>query len=333
MKKNTILTIFLFATTALFSQDCNLVLFSEGGESFYLILNGIKHNQTPETNVKVQALPEAPFKAKVIFEDTRLGIVEKTLYTTSNKETTYSIVFQGDTKAEKEAKKIGNAVIKSIGNTGSYKERKKEYKIKLVSQTPIPTTPNRNLNQNSSANTDVRTNVNTSETVTTRTTTNVKSDQTPNNASISMNVNISDNMDDDANMNVNITGNDTYTQTTSITTTTSTTGNVNSGSVVTRNNKCDYPMDNSDFLEGKNSIKSKTFADSKMTIAKQITKNNCPTASQIRDYTKLFTFENDKLEYAKFAYSYCYDTANYYKVNDAFEFESSIEDLNEHIGN
>ena len=30
-------------------------------------------------------------------------------------------------------------------------------------------------------------------------------------------------------------------------------------------------------------------------------------AEQVRDFTKLFTYESDKLEFAKFAYDYCYD--------------------------
>jgi hypothetical protein len=44
-----------------------------------------------------------------------------------------------------------------------------------------------------------------------------------------------------------------------------------------------------------------------------------------------FTFESQKLEYAKFAYPYTYDRANYYKINDAFGFESSIRDLEKHL--
>ena len=68
-----------------------------------------------------------------------------------------------------------------------------------------------------------------------------------------------------------------------------------------------------------------------MTLAKQITKSNCLTAEQVKQLTMLFDFESGKLEYAKFAYAYCYDLGNYYKVNDAFDFESSIKELDEHI--
>ena len=79
------------------------------------------------------------------------------------------------------------------------------------------------------------------------------------------------------------------------------------------------------------SIDFEAFSDSRMTVAKQITKGNCLSADQVRDVTSLFDFESGKLEYAKFAYDYCYDQGNYYKVNDAFEFEMSIDELDEYI--
>ena len=315
MKKNSLFFLLLLIANLLFAQDCNLIVFSEGGERFYLILNGIQHNQTPETNVKVQALPQAPFKAKVVFEDKMINPIEKTLYTTNYKETTYSIRLIGDTKTEKEAKRIGNAVIKSIGNTGSYKEKPKQYKIRLVSETPLHSNSNTNSNQQSNVNN----NSNTQVTTTTTTSTNVNND--PNNANINMNVNISESENGESvSMNMNVSENTTYNQTTTVNTST-TTSSSNDGS-------CSFPMGSIDFEDGKKSISSKTFADSKMTIAKQITKNNCPTAQQIKEFTMLFTFESSKLEYAKFAYNYCFDRNNYYKVNDAFEFETSIDELN-----
>jgi hypothetical protein len=46
---------------------------------------------------------------------------------------------------------------------------------------------------------------------------------------------------------------------------------------------------------------------------------------------QLFTYEDSKLEFAKYAYDYTYDIDNYFMVNDAFEFETSIDELNEYI--
>ena len=45
----------------------------------------------------------------------------------------------------------------------------------------------------------------------------------------------------------------------------------------------------------------------------------------------LFSFEDSKLDFAKYCYGYTYDLGNYYMVNDAFDFESTIEELNNYI--
>ena len=44
-----------------------------------------------------------------------------------------------------------------------------------------------------------------------------------------------------------------------------------------------------------------------------------------------FTFEDSKLEFAKYAYEYCFDTDNYFQLNDAFEFEMTMDELNEYL--
>jgi hypothetical protein len=46
---------------------------------------------------------------------------------------------------------------------------------------------------------------------------------------------------------------------------------------------------------------------------------------------KLFSFESSRLEFAKFAYKYTWDINNYFLLNDAFDFESSIDELNKYI--
>jgi hypothetical protein len=90
-------------------------------------------------------------------------------------------------------------------------------------------------------------------------------------------------------------------------------------------------METGAFESAKASIKSKSFSDSKMTLAKQMTGTNCLSAAQIKEITTLFDFETDRLEYAKFAHSRCTDPQNYFLVNDAFQFESTIDELNKSI--
>lgn len=53
----------------------------------------------------------------------------------------------------------------------------------------------------------------------------------------------------------------------------------------------------------------------------------CFTVSQIKSIVKTMSFENDKLEVAKYAYDYCIDKQNYYQLSDVFDFSSSTTDL------
>jgi hypothetical protein len=131
-------------------------------------------------------------------------------------------------------------------------------------------------------------------------------------------------------MNVNVR--ETYTETYTTTTTTSTGGGDHyimpgySGAI-----GCAWPMEEGQFSDAVNSVSSKDFEESKLTVAKQITGSNCLTASQVKRMMGEFDFEESKLEYAKFAYDKTFDIGNYYKLNDAFDFESSIDELNQYI--
>ncbi|TNF27359.1 MAG: DUF4476 domain-containing protein [Bacteroidetes bacterium] len=135
-------------------------------------------------------------------------------------------------------------------------------------------------------------------------------------------------------MNVNV--NESYTETyTTTTTTTTTTGAAQPQHYVMPGYSgpigCPWPMDEGQFANAQRSVTSKDFEESKMTVAKQITGANCLTADQVRRMMGAFDFEQTKLDYAKFAYNKTYDIGNYYMLNDAFDFESSIDELNDYI--
>ncbi len=94
---------------------------------------------------------------------------------------------------------------------------------------------------------------------------------------------------------------------------------------------CAYPMDPADFEEAKKTIAAKSFSDTKMQLAKQVTRNNCLLTKQVMEFMTLFSFESQKLEFAKYAYEFTYDRGNYYKINEAFGFESSVRDLEKYL--
>jgi hypothetical protein len=55
------------------------------------------------------------------------------------------------------------------------------------------------------------------------------------------------------------------------------------------------------------------------------------STDQIIQVMGLFSFEESKMEFAKAAHEKCSDKQNYWKLNDAFTFESSIDELNEFL--
>jgi hypothetical protein len=94
---------------------------------------------------------------------------------------------------------------------------------------------------------------------------------------------------------------------------------------------CTIKMSTADFQRAKSSVEKQSFAETKMKVAKQITTSNCLSTDQIIEIVNLFSFEENKLDYAKFAYSKCVDKNNYFMVNDAFSFSSSTDELTEYI--
>ncbi len=94
---------------------------------------------------------------------------------------------------------------------------------------------------------------------------------------------------------------------------------------------CQTAMSNSSFSKATSSIESKTFREEKMTVFKQIIKANCVSVDQVIEFMDLFTFEEDKIEVAKTAYSKTIDKGNYYQVNDAFTYSDSVEELDDFL--
>lgn len=81
----------------------------------------------------------------------------------------------------------------------------------------------------------------------------------------------------------------------------------------------------------KNTISAESFEPNKLDIAKQATYNKLFTVNQITEIARLFSFEDNKLDYLKFAFDFCFDKQNYYLVNEVLTYSSSKEDLNKFL--
>ncbi len=147
---------------------------------------------------------------------------------------------------------------------------------------------------------------------------------------VNMNVSIGGNViPGGVNMNVEMSATESWS--TTETTTQSTTqswGGQESAPVATS-----AEMSGLDFQDYLRAIQSKDFEDSKMSTAQApLNAGALLSASQIAQVMSAFDYESTRLEFAVFAHGKCVDVHNYYKTHSAFEYELSIDDLNEAIG-
>ena len=346
MKKSLLLTFIILSSIFLNAQN-NLVIFSEQGEQFYVVLNGIKQNAKPATNVKVTGLVQPMVTTKLIFADGKTPDVDQKIYLMSggNEVQGYEFVYGLKMKRGTSAKGSDSAMEAGglIGVANNLKKVDKGYKLYYRSEAVIAQAPP--LQGQTIIVYSATPPVTESTTITSTTTTSGNS--TGSNANVGMNANGLN-----LNMNVNIndgSSNSTSNTMSSTTTTTSSTTTTSGGMPVDEPlphptdpvyvlpgyngpHNCPWPMNPQDFESAKQTIKSKSFEDSKLSIAKQVLGSNCMLSSQVKEIMMLFDFEKTRLDFAKFSYGKTFDPGNYFKLNDAFEFESSIDELSKYTG-
>jgi len=258
--------ILMIACLAGHAQSSNAIFFAENGEPFNLVLNGILQNEKHETNVKLTGLNAPSYKTRVIFKDKTLGYVDFNLnFVTMGNEVSYTIK----------------------------KNSKGAYVVRYVSEVPLAQAPPPAPNQTVISFTAVPPVASTTTTTHQSTTTTTGN---PDNVSVNMGVNVDG---QGGNMNMNVSGMDGSVQSSS-TTTTTTTHTTTSSTVYEEpapaqpvkviyvdgyNGRigCPVPMSRSDFESFKSSLTSKSFEDSKMTLAKQVLNTNCLTSAQTRE--------------------------------------------------
>ena len=291
-------------TTKLFAQNSNMVIFTQENQPFTVIMNGIQQNPDPETNVRITSLNAPSYKVKILFQQPGLKEIDKTVYMQPERETTYNIL-----KNNKGTWVMRMMNVTPLDEVTEPAESKGTYEY-----SPTPRVHSTTSTQTTTIST-VLPGGTTISTSTTQTTT-------------------------DVNANHQRTGGNSYDQEGGHVRTEG--GHLHEDDNHLRQDYPDYadysgrqgckrPMSRSRFDQAVKSISSKDFESSKLTIAKQVISSNCLLSIQVKEVMKLFTFEASKLEFAKYAYKYTWDLNNYFMLNDAFDFESSIDDLNRYI--
>jgi hypothetical protein len=283
-----------------FSQNLSAFeIYSENGEKFTLSIDGKQINDTPASNVRATDLRGDFFRIQVQFDDESLGMVSQG----------FAIDPGMEQKAVVMMKNNGKLAIRPSGQPMAYNP---------VSEQTEPRPSKPTYESRPEPQTQTETTVQTTTTHSTgKTGEEVSMDIDMMGTKVGVSVKVDDGMDGE------------YTTTTTETTRVQETETVSASPEVVE--LACPEMASGEYNELLNSIKSKTFSDSKMSVLQQVFKDNCMSAEQIKNVMSTFTYEEDKLEFAKMAYDHCTDPKNYWKLNDAFEFEMTIEELNEFL--
>jgi hypothetical protein len=330
--KTKLLLLFLFTSQLIFAQTSSITVFSQEGERFYVIVNGVRQNDAPSTNVKVTDLEKPNYLVKIIFEDQSIASLNQNVYLLDYDEKRTNVTFNLKRDKKGKMKMAMNSFDYDVNSSKGtdvvkYHEVENPISIPAKNTTSIPTTTSSKSTTTSST-----------PTATTKTETTTVD---MNMLGIGVNTKIEES-EDNVNVNLNIGGINT-----SVTTETDTPVKhgrpkvlkdeivtekpVTTTAVENTAKNCTIKMSTADFQRAKSSVEKQSFAETKMKVAKQITTSNCLSTDQIIEIVNLFSFEENKLDYAKFAYSKCVDKNNYFMVNDAFSFSSSTDELTEYI--
>jgi len=349
----TVLMIALLSSMQISAQqsESNFTFFTENGERFILILNGQRMNIEPATNVRTTGLTPGGYKVKAIFEDEAIGQATSTIMLDPAMERTFNIRPKKKTMVGNTLKKMTNQVARDLNISArdtTTNPDKETYVIRWVSDMSLLAPVQENapvqqtqmtVTQQQSGQTRGGGTVVQSGSTTTSTTTVVTEGAMPT-GSGSVNVQVNDE-EENVQMNINIAM-PVVTMTEQTTVTSSSSGSSNATNAPAQASHyvmpgydgaigCSWPMQSKDYSNAQNSIKKASFEEDKLKIAKQVAKSNCFTTEQVKGILKLLTFEESKLDFAKFAYSRTYDIGNYFSVNDVFTFSASKDELNEFL--
>jgi len=110
---------------------------------------------------------------------------------------------------------------------------------------------------------------------------------------------------------------------------TTTNGTVISGP--TSNNEAAIPANDAGFIQFLKLLDNEAFDSEKLELGNNYVDKTHLSAQQITDIAKKFTFDSNRLEWTKHAYSNCYDKANYFLLKSTFTFSSNYSALEEFI--
>lgn len=310
----TLFTLSLFIANAQRATTGSLTIFSEDGDKFTLILNGEMINDTPQTNLRVEDLNQPYYNAKIKFEDQTLQDVSTNNLTLTDVNNSFSDVTYKIKKDRNNKTKMKMNYFSSVPVNPRYVPASNVQVIHYGQPREVIIVNNQNPVRGG-----------TTQTITTTTQSggaNVGVGLSI--GGINMGVSINDNSNSGA-----------VIQTTTTTTSNSSSQQSNSQYYENINNvggcrrrSC---MTFINFNAALATIKKQNFEDTALKTAQQIVTANCLNVDQIIQIANIFKFEDNKLDFAKFAYDFCIEPKNYFKLNGIFSYSANVDELSDYV--
>jgi hypothetical protein len=112
MKRAIASVILLLLFAKVFPQSSSLAIFTQEPERFSVVLNGILQNSRPETNIQVTDLQIPSCRIRILFEDTGIPAIGKTIFLKPGTDFTYQVMKDSS----------GQWVLQYINKSGTGKE-------------------------------------------------------------------------------------------------------------------------------------------------------------------------------------------------------------------
>jgi hypothetical protein len=388
MKTSLLLTL-LLSNVALFAQS-NLSIFNNNGQQFYVVLNGIRQNSKPETNVQVGQIKNGSYAVKVIFADGKTPDIDKNFLIDAPYDITARIIFKkGKGKLQLMGQEpthglIQEAVVYRPTDAAVYSDAVVVNTMPSPNTTVIQTNTNNTVNgtvntsgasnlnvQSTGVNSNaagVNMNMNVQETTTNTTITNTDPND---NVNLNMNLSVGG---VNVSLNANATGTGlgagtTVSETTTTTTTSSSTTVSSSSSSTTSGvglnsntninqsgaHQSDQGQTNPQVIQQqvvqnkqlgrivnctqtmnrleafKAEMQDQSFEDDRLEALKLGLNKTCLTTAQAAQLLELFSFDENRLEAAKYLSDRLTDRANAGELAQKLTFDSSKMEYRRYI--
>lgn len=85
----------LLIAMASFAQNVSMTIFNNNGQQFFVVMNGIRQNSLPLTNIKIGGMTTGSYEVKLIFADGKTGDINKKIYIDQAGDYLARVVFKG----------------------------------------------------------------------------------------------------------------------------------------------------------------------------------------------------------------------------------------------